>query len=81
MGSYDTQIAGKQAEFGKNLEGDTNAALSGQSFFDIGDILNKGGIAQGAINPSVISDSPIAINTSAKNQNLLQRGAGGGSVF
>jgi hypothetical protein len=82
LDDYDAQIANKQTEFGKNVEGDTNAALSGQTFFDIGDILNKGGIAQGAVNPSVTgTPNTGATGANGVNINLLQRGAGQGSVF
>ena len=60
------------------LEGDIRSALSGQNFFDIGDILTQGGITQGATNPRL---SAAAILEQRGRKQDAQRGVGGVGTF
>jgi hypothetical protein len=60
------------------LGGSIRTALSGQNFFDIGDILNSGGRAQGAVNPRTQLSSIIAERERKQGE---QRGIGGGGSF
>lgn len=60
------------------LEGDIRSALSGQNFFDIGDILTQGGITQGASNPRL---SAAAVLEQRGRKQDAQRGVGGSGTF
>jgi hypothetical protein len=54
--SIDPFVQQKQAflaELPTRIEGAVRGALEGQSFFDIGDILTRGGRIQGAQNPRI----------------------------
>lgn len=59
------------------LEGDVSGALSGQNFFDIGDIISRGGAAQGAQNAPAMLDA-IAERNRVRN---ADRGVGGTGSF
>ncbi|CAB4150544.1 hypothetical protein UFOVP568_42 [uncultured Caudovirales phage] len=76
--SYINRVNQRVGEYQGNLEGDVNAALQGQQFFDIGDIITRGGEAQGVANPT-----PAFLDTLAANEQRRQtpRGAGLGGTF
>lgn len=84
--SYKTQYDTKKASLQGNLQGDISTALQGQNFFDVGNILNKAGFAQGAQNTAALttdSNSPdylAALGTQDKNK-TANRGLGGQGVF
>lgn len=68
------------------LGGEISSALAGQNFFNVGDVLNKAGYAQGAQNTNPLTDgytTPAgALAASAKDKNKTQtRGLGGAGVF
>ncbi len=72
------RIQSKAKELGSSIEGDVYGALSGQQFFDIGDVITKGGQAQGVSNPT-----PAFLDAQASREQLRQkqRGAGQGGTF
>lgn len=75
---YTAQRDRRIADIKSNLEGDITGALSGQNFFDIGDILTQGGITQGAVNPRLSLASVLA----ARNERQeAPRGLGGKGTF
>ena len=75
---YKSQRDRRIADIQQNLEGDITGALSGQNFFDIGDILTQGGITQGAVNPRLSLASVLA----ARNERQeAPRGLGGKGTF
>jgi hypothetical protein len=78
VGNYKQQADQKVADLGGRLEGDVNNALSGQNFFDIGDILTRGSNAQGAVNPSLNLPAILAERERVWNAN---RGTGSTGVF
>ena len=75
---YHTQRDNTFKDITSNLEGDLRGALSGTNFFDIGDIITQGGIAQGATNPRL--EQP-AILAQRKEKQDAQRGLGGQGTF
>lgn len=82
-GSFNPDIYNKQRDdtynnFTSNIEGDMLGALGGTNFFDIGDIITQGGIAQGATNPRL--EQP-AILAQRKDKQDAQRGLGGQGTF
>lgn len=72
------RIKSKAEELGQGIEGDVYSALGGQQFFDIGDIITKGGQAQGVANPT-----PAFLDSQAAREQLRQRqrNAGQGGTF
>jgi hypothetical protein len=76
--SYISRINQRVGEFQSNLEGDIGAALAGQQFFDIGDVITRGGMAQGVANPT-----PAFLDAQAARDQLRQRerGTGQGGTF
>lgn len=55
------------------LEGDVTSAVSGQNFFDLGDIITRGGNTQGATNPRTALTDVLAERERVRNTN---RGVG-----
>lgn len=76
--SYRTTFDNTTNDLRGRLDGDITGSLAGQSFFDVGDILTRGGSAQGAINPTPNSLDDIAARTRARDS---QRGVGNGGTF
>ena len=76
--SYIGRVNQRVGEFQSNLEGDIGAALQGQQFFDIGDVITRGGMAQGVANPT-----PAFLDAQAAREQLRQRerGTGQGGTF
>ncbi|CAB4163759.1 hypothetical protein UFOVP810_54 [uncultured Caudovirales phage] len=76
--SYINRVNQRVGEFQGNLEGDVTSALQGQQFFDIGDLITRGGEAQGVANPT-----PAFLDAQAARTQLrqTQRGAGQGGTF
>ena len=70
---WDTQAGNLRSR----LEGEVVSRISAEPFFDIGDILTRGGIAQGAVNPRV-APAVLAEQERLRNTN---RGIGGTGVF
>lgn len=77
-GEWSNRIQSKATELQQGLEGDVYSALGGQQFFDIGDIITKGGAAQGVANPT-----PAFLDSQAAREQLRQRqrNAGQGGTF
>lgn len=81
---FSSQLGDVQNRFNTNLAGEVEGALAGQSFFDIGDILNRAGVTQGAQNAAGTGElSPAALlaERQRKQQEQSQRGIGGGGTF
>jgi hypothetical protein len=81
---FNTQLADVQNRFNTNLAGEVEGALAGQSFFDIGDILNRAGVTQGAQNAAGTAElSPAAVlaERQRRQREEAQRGIGGGGTF
>ena len=76
--SYIGRVNQRVGEFQSGLEGDITSALSGQQFFDIGDIITRGGQAQGIANPTPSYLDALAARTQLRE---TQRGAGQGGTF
>jgi hypothetical protein len=84
LSPFSNELSGVQRRFSENLGGEIEGALAGQSFFDLGDVLNRAGIAQGAQNPSATAElSPAALlaERQRKEREQTQRGIGGGGTF
>lgn len=75
---WSKRLQSRATELTGGIEGDVSAALSGQQFFDIGDIITKGGQAQGVANPT-----PAFLDAQAAREQLRtrQRGTGQGGTF
>ena len=75
---YRTQIEGKQGELGGRLEGDIRNAIGGEQFFNISDLIQKGGVGQGAQNTGMGSQSGglLAAFSDRKKQEEQDRGLG-----
>jgi hypothetical protein len=76
--SYIGRVNQRTGEFQNRLEGDVYGALQGQQFFDIGDIITRGGMAQGVANPTPAYLDTLAANEQRRN---TVRGAGQGGTF
>lgn len=75
---YRTQVETKQGELGGRLEGDIRNAIGGEQFFNTTDLIQKGGIGQGAQNTGLGSQSGglMAAITQRKNEEEQKRGLG-----
>lgn len=81
---FNTQLGDVRNRFNTNLAGEVENALAGQSFFDIGDIMNRAGATQGAqnvANPAELSPAAILAERQRKQREEAQRGIGGGGTF
>lgn len=78
LNSYTNELNSRVGDLRGRLEGDINTALDGQSFFDLGDILTRGGSAQGPVNPRTSMADVLAERERVRNTN---RGVGWGGVF
>ena len=68
--------------FNTNLGGEIENALAGQSFFDIGDVLTRAGIAQGAQNPAAeLSPAQVLAERQRRRREQAKRGIGGEGSF
>lgn len=77
LGGYQSELSDLTGNLRNSLEGDINAALAGQQFFDLGDILTRGGSAQGPVNPASL---PAFMQERERVRNA-ERGVGGGGTF
>lgn len=75
LGGYTNELNSRVGDLRGRLEGDVNTALSGQQFFDLGDILTRGGSAQGPVNPRTSMADVLAERERVRN---TDRGVGGG---
>lgn len=75
---YRTQAETRQSELGGRLEGDIRNAIGGEQFFNTTDLIQKGGIGQGAQNTGLGSQSGglMAAITQRKSEEEKQRGLG-----
>jgi hypothetical protein len=81
---FSRELEEVRGTFNNNLGGEIEGALAGQSFFDIGDILNRAGVAQGSQNPSATNElSPAAAlaERQRRQREQAQRGVGGEGSF
>lgn len=77
LGGYQSELSDLTGNLRRSLEGDINAALAGKQFFDLGDILTRGGSAQGPVNPASL---PAFVAERERVRNA-ERGVGGGGTF
>ena len=75
--SYQQRYNSTADDLSGRLSGDISAALGGESFFDLGDIITRGGNAQGATNPRTALTDVLAERERQRN---TERGVGGGST-
>jgi hypothetical protein len=75
---YRKQLETKQGELGGRLEGDLRNAIGGEQFFNVGDLIQKGGVSQGATNTGLGSQSGSLLSaiTQRKTDEEQQRGLG-----
>lgn len=80
VGAYGRQFDDTLNSLNTRLGGDVYGALEGQKFFDVGDIIARGGSTMGAANPTTERPDQIAAREKLRTAN---RGvdAGGGGVF
>lgn len=83
---YVGQYNEKLGSITSGLGGEIAGALAGQNFFNVGDVLNKAGYAQGAQNTNPLTDgytTPAgALAAAAKDKNKNEsRGVGGVGMF
>lgn len=71
LGTYRNEWDTTANTLRSNFEGDVRSALEGQQFFDLGDLITRAGIAQGAQNPSSTQADAIAQRLQVRN---AQRG-------
>lgn len=78
LGDYTNRYESTLGDLQGRLAGDITSALSGQNFFDLGDILTRGGNAQGPINPRTTLPSLLAererVRDSERGQNTGSAG-------
>jgi len=77
-GTYRNRWNSLTQDFNNRLEGDVLGRLSGETFFDLGDIITRGGVAQGAVNPRTGTLDAMAERDRVRN---TDRGVGGQGVF
>lgn len=79
---YLGELSNLEQSYNTNLGGEVSNALAGQSFFDVGDILTRGGNIQGAVNPQTpASVAALSASRRGVNPNLTQRGEKDTGVF
>ena len=78
LGGYTSELNNRVGDLRGRLEGDVNNALAGQNFFDLGDILTRGGSAQGPVNPRTSLTDILAERERVRN---TDRGIGGSGTF
>lgn len=84
--SYVTQYNDKQKSLSEGLSGDIASALAGQNWFNVGDVLNKAGYAQGAQNTAALTDGfttpqGMAVAKARNDDKAASRGLGGTGLF
>lgn len=81
--TYRTQLETRQGELSGRLEGDIRNAIGGEQFFNVADLLQKGGVGQGAQNTGLggQSGSLLGAITDRKKQEEQQRGLGTAGSF
>ncbi len=72
--TFTARYDAKQTDLSKNFGGAVNAALTGQKFFDIGDIINGAGNTQGVANPT-----PALLDAQAERDRLRNTNRGVGN--
>lgn len=77
LGGYTSELNALTGTLNNSLQGDVTSALAGQQFFDLGDILTRGGSAQGPTNPASLPGF-MAERERVRN---AERGVGGGGTF
>jgi hypothetical protein len=77
LGGYQSELNSLVGSLNNNLQGDITTALAGQNFFDIGDILTRGGTAQGPVNPASLP----AFMAERERVRNAERGVGGSGTF
>jgi hypothetical protein len=77
LSGYQTELSDLTGQLRNSLEGDIYSALAGQQFFDLGDILTRGGSAQGPVNPNSL---PAFMEERERVRNA-ERGVGGSGTF
>lgn len=77
LGGYTSELNDLTGTLNNSLQGDITGALAGQQFFDLGDILTRGGNAQGPTNPTSLPGL-MAERERVRN---AERGVGGGGAF
>ena len=77
LGGYQSELNALTGTLNNSLQGDINSALAGQQFFDLGDILTRGGSAQGPTNPTSLP----AFMAERERVRNAERGVGGGGTF
>lgn len=75
---YLTERDTRLSDINSRLEGDIRGAVGSQKFFDIGDILTRGGLTQGAVNPRLDLPAILAQRTTKQD---AERGIGGAGTF
>jgi hypothetical protein len=80
VGTYRTRFDNLANDLSGRLEGDVSSALEGQNFFDLGDIITRGGAAQGAVNPRTELADVLAQRARTRT-NERGVGASGSGVF
>lgn len=79
LGTYGNQFNDKLGAMNSSLQGDIYGALEGQNFFDVGDIISRGGAVQGAVNaPTERADQIAAREKLRASQRGTSSDAGGG---
>ena len=75
---YRDQITSRQGELSGRLEGDIRNAIGGEQFFNTADLIQKGGVGQGATNTGLggQSGSLLAAISQRKQDEEKQRGLG-----
>lgn len=75
---YRDQIESTQGELGGRLEGDIRNAIGGEQFFNVADLIQKGGVGQGAQNTGLGAQSGglLAAFSDRNKKEAQQRGLG-----
>lgn len=74
--TYRTQLETRQGELSGGLEGAIRNAIGGEQFFNTSDLIQKGGIGQGATNNGANAPALAAALSNRKKQEEEQRGLG-----
>ena len=81
--TYRTQLETRQGELGGRLEGDIRNAIGGEQFFNTSDLIQKGGVGQGAQNTGMggQSGSLLGAISKRKEDEGQERGLGTAGSF
>ncbi len=81
LANFRNRFDNQANDFRGRLEGDVNAALTGQQFFDLGDIITRGGVAQGVTNPTIGLSDILAERERVRNANRGVTSPSSGGTF